>query len=601
MRLGVRSKLFLVLMGLVVTCVATVLVYLNTVLEPFLTQRVRDDLLVAAHLVEQAASSHDGGLEDFDRWDRLADDLGQRARARVSFIRTDGAVIGDSAVPSSHLPWIENHIERPEVQGALVGTEGSGIRFSTTMNRRMLYAAAPFRQHGEVVGVARVGLPLTEVDDFLSGLHRTLFFASLLAVVMAIVLSTAGAHWASRSARMLAEAARRMADGDLSVRSGGRGTDEFAELGRSLDSMATSLSASLEALRSERDRLGSILEGMQEGVLVLDGENRVALLNPALREMLLLESDVENRPASEVLRQAELLAIFGRARVGKSPVAEEVELSGIKPRRLLVRAQTLPGEETSLLAVLVDVTDLRRLETLRRDFVANASHELRTPVTAIRSAAETLQEAASQDPEGAKIFMQIIERNAERLHQLVQDLLDLSRIESREFRLDPEPLDLATSIDHATGLIIERARRKGIRVDPEVARHRPPVLADRRALEQVLANLLDNAIKYCPSGARVTVRGEEEGDFVRLSVVDTGPGIEPTHLPRLFERFYRVDAGRSREVGGTGLGLAIVKHLVDAMGGTVAVESTPGKGTTFSFTLPRAGEVVKLAAASRSR
>jgi two-component system phosphate regulon sensor histidine kinase PhoR len=327
---------------------------------------------------------------------------------------------------------------------------------------------------------------------------------------------------------------------------------------------------------------------MQEGVLVLDGDGRVVLVNPALREMLLLGNDAVGKTPLEVIRNAELKELLDEA-VGSAAAARgEIELSGLKPRRLLVRAAPLGGEQEGVFAVFVDVTDMRRLETVRRDFVANVSHELRTPVTAIRSAAETLQGALKADPDAAARFVDIIDRNAARLHGLVEDLLDLSRIESREFRLNMEPLEIGPVLSHLLGLFRERADKKQIRLALELAAELPRVRADRRALEHVLTNLIDNAVKYCGAGAEVRLKATAERERLRVSVSDTGPGVEERHLPRLFERFYRVDAGRSRELGGTGLGLSIVKNLVDAMGGRVAVESEIGVGTSFSFTLPRA-------------
>jgi two-component system phosphate regulon sensor histidine kinase PhoR len=244
----------------------------------------------------------------------------------------------------------------------------------------------------------------------------------------------------------------------------------------------------------------------------------------------------------------------------------------------------LTGVPGGVLAVFLDVTELRRLESVRRDFVANASHELRTPVAAVRAAAETLRSALN-DRKAALRFTEIIERNSERLERLIADLLELSRIESSRFQFVLEPVDLADVVQYVTSLHRHRAEKKRITLDAELPADALAVRADRRALELVFGNLVDNAIKYCPDNARVTVCALRDGDRVRVSVADTGPGIEPRHLPRLFERFYRVDPGRSRELGGTGLGLAIVKHLVEAMGGSVGVASTVGAGTTFTFTL----------------
>jgi two-component system phosphate regulon sensor histidine kinase PhoR len=311
--------------------------------------------------------------------------------------------------------------------------------------------------------------------------------------------------------------------------------------------------------------------------------------------MLLLAADCVGKTPFEVIQNEELKKLVEGAQATSATQAAELELLGIKPRRLLVRVVPLSGEPGGLLAVFVDVTDIRRLESMRKDFVANASHELRTPVTAVRSAAETLRFAMESDPESAAHFLDIIERNAERLQRLVEDLLDLSRIESREFRLTFEDEEVGPLIQQVVGLFRERSEKKRIRLTADVPDDLPAARVDARAFEQVLTNLVDNALKYSPERASVVVQARAEDrkggrKVVRVSVIDTGPGIEERHLPRLFERFYRVDTGRSRELGGTGLGLSIVKHLCEALGGPIEVESTVGKGSTFSFTLTQAGE-----------
>ena len=367
----------------------------------------------------------------------------------------------------------------------------------------------------------------------------------------------------------------------------GIGRDEdVGQLGEAFDRLASSLSSTVTELRSERDLVSRILNGMHEGVLLLDKSGRVDLMNPALREMLLVRADAVGQPLLEVVRHAELKELLDRARTTKTTCSGEIELGGLKPRRLLVRGAAFT-DGGGLLAVFFDVTDIRRLESLRRDFVANVSHELRTPVTAILSASETL-ESAIKDPEAAKKFLAIIERNAQRLQGLIEDLLDLSRIESRELRLRPEKFSFETFSSHLVGMFKERADKKKIQLALSVEKGLEAD-ADRRALEQILSNLVDNAVKYCPAGSTVTVRATRtDATGIEVDVADDGPGIEDKHLPRLFERFYRVDAGRSREMGGTGLGLSIVKHIVEAMGGSIEVKSAVGTGTTFSMKLPNA-------------
>jgi two-component system, OmpR family, phosphate regulon sensor histidine kinase PhoR len=414
------------------------------------------------------------------------------------------------------------------------------------------------------------------------------------------LVSELSVRWLDDSVRPLTDAARRMQAGDLSVRARVGKSEDVGQLGAAFDQLAGSFSRTVGELRGERDLVARILDGMQEGVLLLDKEGKVALMNPALREMLLPRADVIGQPLLEVVRHAELKELLDKARTTKTTCSGEVELGGLKPRRLLVRGTAFTQHAGGLLAVFFDVTDIRRLESLRRDFVANVSHELRTPVTAVLSAAETLDLALEKDPASARRFLGIIERNAARLQGLIEDLLDLSRIESRELKLRPERFGFEPFASHLVGLFRDRTDKRKITIRLECSSPSLEVDCDRRALEQVLTNLVDNAVKYCPEGSTVLLRAERVDGGASLSVEDDGPGIEEKHMVRLFERFYRVDAGRSREMGGTGLGLSICKHLVEAMGGGIDVRSAVGKGTTFEVRLPDASGRVRDRASSSS-
>ena len=586
MRIGARGKLFLVSLGLLVLSVAAAEAYLLPAIEHDLTERIRQDLHVNLQLVAEraAGAAHVAAAPD---WDALADKLGEIAKARVTFIQADGLVLGDSEVPAEDLHALENHRERPEVLAAIAGTTTDNIRFSATTHKRMLYAAT--RVPGNPGMVARLSLPLSWVDGATARVRALLLGGALVALVAAILLSSMAAVLMSRGLRNLTAIARRMAGGELEARSRLESADEIGELGRTLDHLAANLSRSVRELRDDRDLLGRILESMREGVLVMDGEHRILLANPSLRELLLLDSDVVGRSTIEVIRNAELQSIVGKALAASEPVLGEVEVGGIKPRRLMVHAARLSGEPRALVLVLFDVTEMRRLETVRRDFVANVSHELRTPVASVRSAAETLRVAVERDPKAVPQFIDIIERNGKRLGDLIGDLLDLSRIEAKEFRLSIESIDIAQLCEKALAPFAERASSRGIRLSTRLSEGLPRAAGDKSAFDRVLTNLVDNALKYCPDGASVTVEARASAGKLAILVSDSGPGIEARHLPRLFERFYRVDPGRSRDMGGTGLGLSIVKHLVEAMGGEVSVESTLGKGTTFGFNLPRSG------------
>ena len=579
MKFGIRAKLFLISLGVIIVSVVVAYAYSSDRLERELTERVRAELIVRAKLVALGAESSYLLWEDKPRWHELARDLGQRANAEVTLLRKNGDILGDSHPHDDPVQLGD----RPEVRGAL-SLAGASPGYATIVDGHMLIVAVPFSRADEIAGVARVALPLTEIDDARAALAKTLSVATALALAAAIVVSTLAAELASRTARSLTEVARRMAGGDLTTRARQTGDDEFGELGRALDQLAKNLSRTLGELREERDRLGGTLASMQEGVLLLDRAGHIYVLNPSLREMLLVGPDSVGKTVLEVVRHAELKELLDQGRRSLEPVTREIDFGTLQPRRLLVRAAQLPGDQGGLLAVFVDVTEVRRLESLRREFVANVSHELRTPVTAVRSAAETLQNAAADDPVAARAFIGIIERNAERLHDLVEDLLDLSRIESRGLKLTIEALDLDRVYDQVLSLFSERAAKRGTVLENEAQDELPRVLADRRALEHVLTNLVDNAVKYCPN-ATIRLRAIAHEQNVELLVEDNGPGIEARHLPRLFERFYRVDAGRSRDIGGTGLGLSIVKHMVEAMGGSVRVESTPGVGTKFGVLL----------------
>jgi two-component system, OmpR family, phosphate regulon sensor histidine kinase PhoR len=583
-RLGIRAKLFAALLALIVVSLGAGELYLRPTIENDLLERVRGDMSVRLALVaEEARKLAASSDASSPQWDELADRLGQLARTRITFIDQNGVVKGDSELSGPALAQMENHGHRPEVQAALSGHAGDSVRYSATLHYRLLYSAVPVP--GATGMVARVSQPLADVDGAVAHLRTVLLVAGAVALLVAILLSSGAAVLLSRALRQVTTVARRMAAGELDLRTRLTSRDEIGELARALDQMAQNLSRSLRELRDDRDLLGRILEAMREGVLVLDSERRILLFNASVREALFFDTNVVGRPAIEVVRNAELHALFDASLAGQEPVSGEIEVVGLRPRRLLVHVTRLSGEPRCVLAVFFDVTELRRLERVRKDFVANVSHELRTPIASVLSAAETLQTAARSDPEATANFVNMIERNARRLGDLVQDLLELSRIEASEYHLKNESFDLAPAIEGILNLQRESAAAKRIRISTAFPPDLPAAHGDAMALDRVLSNLVDNAIKYCPEGATITVSAARHEDKILVSVSDDGAGIEAHHLPRLFERFYRCDPGRSRAMGGTGLGLSIVKHLVEAMGGTVQVESTPGRGSRFSFTV----------------
>lgn len=529
-------------------------------------------------------------VRDPEAWDALAHALAERAKARVSFIAEDGRLLGDSSFDPGELSRAENQRTRPEVHAALRGEWRSVIRRADEGNEKVRYVAAPLRSDGRVVAVARLAAPVAETEE-LRSLRNTLIFAATVALFFGLAFAWALLRAVFRPARQLTEVASRMAEGDLSARARVEGVLEYEELGAALEQLGQGHSQALEALRQERDRLRGILSSMDEGVLFLDEDRRIALINPKLREMLLIQGDVKSRTVLEAIRHADLDELIDEAfddEDGGGPVQGEIHVSGLMPRQVLVRAQRLEGPAVGLVAIFVDVTETRRLENLRREFVANVSHELRTPVTSVCSATETLSILLEDDEEPKRKFLDIISRNALRMKALVEDLLDLSRIESRQFSLTLEIVEVHEIVESVVRLHMGSAEKRRVQLTSGIDKGFPPVRIDRKALEHVLSNLVDNAVKYAGEGRHVEVSAETELGFARISVKDDGPGIEARHLPRLFERFYRVDAGRSRAVGGTGLGLSIVKNLVESMSGSVSVQSTVGFGTTFFVKIPLA-------------
>ncbi|MES1209721.1 MAG: histidine kinase dimerization/phospho-acceptor domain-containing protein, partial [Pseudomonadota bacterium] len=495
MRLNLRGKLFAVSLAIIGFSMVAAELSLHPAIEANLQDRIRADLFARLAVIELTTRTQ----TDLDRahWDALADQLS--AAGRVTFIDATGELLGDSQVPLAELPQVENHRDRPEVAAALAGGRGSATRSSGTVHQRLLYAAIPLALPGGARGVARLAVPLDDVDAAVQQVQHILAIALLVALIIAAVISMSAAQILSRALARMTDAARRMAAGDLGVRTRPTGRDEIASLGRALDVMAGNLASTLTALRSERDLLGVILQSMQESVLVLDPQNRMLLVNPALRATFALGPDAEGRAALELIRNADLHAILDRARLGPGAVTGEIEVTGPKPRRLLVHAAALPAidrKPQGILAVFVDVSEIRRLETLRKDFVANVSHELRTPITAVRSAVDTLRLTMSDDPDASGRFVDIIDRNAQRLGSLVEDLLDLSRIESKEYRPESTPVPVRALSEQVLALLRPRIEEKTFEVRNEIPGDLPPARADRKGLEQVFTNLLDNAVKY---------------------------------------------------------------------------------------------------------
>jgi two-component system phosphate regulon sensor histidine kinase PhoR len=509
--------------------------------------------------------------------------LARRARSasglRVTLIAANGTVVADSDVPPAEMDRVANHASRPEVQAALAGQERVARRRSETIGRQLTYAAVPHAAGG-VVRVA-------QSPDPAQGPWPLAWLALVVLTIVALWLIAQ--HVAGRPLAAIGSAARKIAVGDLSARTHWHTNDDLGEIAASIDGMARELDTRLRKLTEDTEQLQAVLGGMVEGVLVIDENDTIILANSHLREVLDVRGEPLGKRPIEALRNTAVEEILAEAAEAGKPVVREVRLGAGMPRVLRVHATSFAsGPGTGVVAVFHDITEIRRVEYIRRDFVTNASHELKTPLTAIRGFAETLL-AGELPEEDRRRYLTIIQNHAERLSRLVEDLLELSRAESSRLALEPRSVLLLPLARDVLMGMETRARER--RIATSIAGSEELCArADARALEQILINLLENALKYTEPGGSVEIRVEAgpDDEKLRISVVDTGIGIPEADRARIFERFYRVDKARSRELGGTGLGLSIVRHLVQAMDGEVGVESTPGSGSTFWIHLPRA-------------
>jgi two-component system phosphate regulon sensor histidine kinase PhoR len=550
--------------------------------------RAHADLEARARLVRELTRGVDFVPAQMPRLDALADRAAEAAHARVTLIASDGRVLGDSDVPPERLAGVENHGARPEVAAALAGATGSDSRRSATVGRRLLYLAIPAEDAAG--GVVRVADDLPHLEAAITDLRRMLVVAGALGIAASLLLSYAVTWLTLRPLRELRGFTQAIAAGDLDYRIPRRFRDELGEISRSIRDLAEQLRERVADATREKERLRAVLDGMVEGVLVVDEQNAIVLANDRVASFYGARAPLQGRSVLGALRDADLDELLGQAQRTDDPVSGTLEITHPKHRTLRVQAARFPAAPAKRLgsvAVLHDVTALARLETMRRDFVANASHELRTPLAAIRGFAEMLLGDSPIGEEQRRSHLQVIDRHARRLGTIVDDLLELSRIEGGELPLELQPVDVPAL---AAGLLRDceaRLRERHLDAASE-ARGSAIAWADPQAVWQILSNLLDNAIKYTETGGRIRIRTEEDARRVRVAVEDNGTGIPERDLGRIFERFYRVDRARSRALGGTGLGLSIVKHLVQSQGGEITVESELGRGSVFRFSLPRA-------------
>ena len=502
---------------------------------------------------------------------QIAVEVARDTHSRATIIDASGKVLADS---EANPDTMENHATRPEIKQALANKIGTDTRWSRTVGVPFLYVAAPVPN-----GVVRLAYPIASVDQTTRQVRRSLFIASIFSILLALVMAWALARWMDRRLRSIVHFAEEVAKGNLAERNADHSKDEIGLVAAALDATARRIEQNFSDLRRSQAELETVLNSMQEGVIAFSGDGRVQWANRHMKSMMPRAIRVGS-PATESVRDPDFLAAVQG--VLEKRESRSARLTSVVPGRTY-HAAVAPMPDGAV-AVLYDLTAIERMEKTRRDFIANVSHELRTPLTCIQGYTETLLDN-HEDGEHAREFLEIIRKNAMRMTRLTDDLLTLARVESREHRFGFRKVTAAQLLNDAEESFRDVARSAGVGIELQNG-SRAEFPADPDALHQVFANLIDNAIKYAGSGKTVVLGASDHDTFVEFFVRDFGPGISSEHLPRLFERFYRVDKARSRESGGTGLGLAIAKHIVLAHSGTISAESELNHGSRFVFTLP---------------
>ncbi len=572
---------------LLVTLISLVAVtwYASRSWREFYLQEAASDLQIRARLVEGQIKRW-FPPESGARIDKLCKEFGKITKTRYTVILPSGKVLGDSEEDPARM---DNHRDRPEIQEALQGRVGVATRYSFTLKHHMMYVAVPLQPGDQTAGVVRAALPMTAIAQALRGLYLKIALGAAGIALLVTVLSLILARRLSLPLEDLKRGARRFASGDLSRKLPIPDTDELGSLAEALNHMAEQLEDQIRTLKGQQQEHEAILSSMMEGVMAVDPEGKLITLNRAGARMLGVSAEaVQSMSIQEVVKDPELQWFLTR-NFSKKSIEGEVTLKTDGQRIMQVLGTSLQdpaGMAMGTLIVFHDVTHLRRLENTRRDFVANVSHELKTPITSIKGFVETLLAGALKEPENAENFLRIIAKQTDRLNEIIEDLLSLSRIEQDAERgqIFLTPQKIKGILQEAIQVCEAKAAENSVALQlncPEDLRAE----INAPLLEQALVNLIDNAIKYSSAGNMVQIEAERVAGKVVIRVTDQGLGIPKEHVNRIFERFYRVDASRNRKAGGTGLGLAIVKHIAQAHGGKVTAASTPGKGSVFSLHL----------------
>ncbi len=519
---------------------------------------------------------------DWAKVDEQAKKFAKILGVRVTIILPDGKVVGES---EADFAFMENHLNRQEVKQAVGGTPAWDIRFSNTLLSHFLYTAVPITDAGKIIGVARLSMSLSSIQSTMQHLDRILLWIALAAILLIIGLAFWISEYTIRPIRQLTQAAAQVGSRDFSSSAILDRRDEIGTLSRSFQKMAEDLRLQFFELETEQDKLFATLNAMSDGVVIADKDGIVQLLNPAASQLFnIQESQAVGHTLTETLRHHQIVDLWKASRSSGEQQVMTIDLSAEKLYMQVIVTPLRDAMQGAALFLFQDLTRVRRLETVRQDFISNVSHELRTPLAAVKSLSETLQEGAIDDPPAAKRFLSLMEKEIDTMTQLVQELLELSRIESGKAPFQKKLARVDSMVNQAVERMRHQAERAGLSLATSIPPDLPEVNMDSDRVMQALLNLLHNAIKFTPPGGKIDVTVRKMESAIEVSIQDTGVGIPEQDIPRIFERFYKAD--RARSGGGTGLGLSIARHIIEGHGGKIGLESQEGEGSTFFFTLP---------------
>jgi two-component system phosphate regulon sensor histidine kinase PhoR len=577
MRVSFKLKLILSYVVLIFLSLGFIAFFLDKNLEEKSLQEIQAALTNEARLIESNISINFPGQ-----------DLGARVKSRITVIDKQGKVLADSDKNQQETAKLENHFNRPEVYQALKEGLGQQIRYSATLKIDMLYIAVPIKQDNQNIGVLRLALPLTSVQKALTAVRRTIIISLFFTLGLAFLLGSVLAKTVISPINRIIQVSSKFAQGDFTRRIFYSSSDEMGQLAFTLNKMAQEIEEKMREIATKNQHLEAIFNSMVEGVIVTDRSEKIISINHAIEELFEVKiSQTQGSFILEGIRNSDISGLIKTALENAKFISKELVL--VLPEQKIVQVNVSPIFEqdkvTGAVAVIHDMTKLKHLEIMRRDFVANVSHELKTPLTAVKGFVETLLEGAVEDKENSTAFLKIVNDHVDRLNMLIDDLLELSHLESKEMILNKGLFRLADLVNEVILGFESQAKKKDVEIKSDLPKDLE-VLADRSKIQQVLTNLIQNAVKYNKGHGFVRIYFEPLADKIKITVEDSGSGIPVKDISRIFERFYRVDKARSRELGGTGLGLSIVKHIVELHSGSVGVESIEGLGSKFFFTIP---------------